>query len=189
MDERPGIEGSDSGTFLSYYYLKEEMEEFCRRNGLQVSGRKEDLKERIVIYLDTGRKTSKKAIKKNAGTVSISDDSVIGEHFSYSESNRKFFEERIGKGFRFAVPFQKWLRDNPEKTCGDAVKAYEQVMKDAKNNKCSIDKQFEYNTYIRDFFADNDGMSLNDAIRCWKYKKSIKGHNSYERTDLSALTE
>ena len=55
--------------------------------------------------------------------------------------------------------------------------------------KSTIDKQFEYNTYIRDFFDDNPGRTLDDAIRCWKYKKSLKGHNRYEREDLGALGE
>ena len=53
----------------------------------------------------------------------------------------------------------------------------------------AIGKQFEYNTYIRDFFADNKGASLDDAIRCWKYKKSLKGQNKYERSDLKVLEQ
>ena len=43
-----------------------------------------------------------------------------------------------------------------------------------KKGKTAIDRQFEYNTYIRDFFADNEGRSLEEAIRCWKYKKGLK---------------
>lgn len=50
-----------------------------------------------------------------------------------------------------------------------------------------IEKQFEYNTYIRDFFENNKGKTLDEAIACWKYKKSKSGHNRYERTDLDAL--
>ena len=53
----------------------------------------------------------------------------------------------------------------------------------------AIGKQFEYNTYIRDSFADNKGASLDDAIRCWKYKKSLKGQNKYERSDLKVLEQ
>ena len=45
----------------------------------------------------------------------------------------------------------------------------------------------EYNTYIRDFFEDNQGRSLDEAITCWKYKKSLQGHNRYEKSDLVAL--
>ena len=60
-------------------------------------------------------------------------------------------------------------------------------MREKKQGKTVIGKQFEYNTYVRDFFADNPGASLEDAIRCWNYKKSLKGHNRYERSDLAAL--
>ena len=41
----------------------------------------------------------------------------------------------------------------------------------------------------RDFFADNKGKSLEDAIKCWKYKKKLQGHNRYDRADLVALTK
>lgn len=50
-----------------------------------------------------------------------------------------------------------------------------------------IDKQFEYNTYIREFFAANQGRSLEEAIAYWKYKKSLPGHNHYEKSDLMIL--
>ena len=45
-----------------------------------------------------------------------------------------------------------------------------------KKNKTTIDKQFEYNTYIRDFFNKNKDKSLKQAIKGWKYKKSLKWH-------------
>ena len=31
------------------------------------------------------------------------------------------------------------------------------------------------------------GKSLEEAIKCWKYKKQLQGHNRYERTDLVAI--
>ena len=53
--------------------------------------------------------------------------------------------------------------------------------------KTEISGQFEYNTYIRDFFADNPGKSLHDAIVCRNYKKGLPGHHRYEQSDLRAL--
>ena len=53
--------------------------------------------------------------------------------------------------------------------------------------KTEIGRQFEYNTYIRDFFADNPRKSLHDAIVCWNYKKGLPGHHRYEQSDLCAL--
>lgn len=70
---------------------------------------------------------------------------------------------------------------------GDAINAYYQILEEKKKGKTTIGKQFEYNTYIRDFFEDNQGRSLDEAITCWKYKKSLQGHNRYEKSDLVAL--
>ncbi|MGN1406689.1 MAG: hypothetical protein ACI4WM_10470 [Erysipelotrichaceae bacterium] len=75
--------------------------------------------------------------------------------------------------------------NNPNKTYKEAVDEYYRIKKD--KNKTTIDSQFEYNTYIRDFFNDNHDKSLNDAIKCWKYKKSLPGHNRYEQADLIIL--
>ena len=61
------------------------------------------------------------------------------------------------------------------------------VLETSVKRKATIDKQFEYNTYIRDFFEDNQGRSLEEAITCWKYKKSLQGHNRYEKSDLVVL--
>ncbi|MGN1231999.1 MAG: hypothetical protein ACI4UJ_00950 [Candidatus Cryptobacteroides sp.] len=50
-----------------------------------------------------------------------------------------------------------------------------------------IKPQFEYNQYIRDFFADNKGATLKDAIRCWHWKKIQPGTHRYETTDKDIL--
>ena len=66
--------------------------------------------------------------------------------------------------------------------------AYKEIKKD-KGGRKNIDSQFEYNTYIRDFFEHNPGHTLDEAIRCWKYKKSQPGPNEYEDSDLSSASE
>ena len=104
-----------------------------------------------------------------------------------SQKHRAFYQEHIGKSFSFPVAFQKWLKNNAGKTYQDSIDVYHQIIEDKKKNKTTIDKQFEYNTYIRDFFADNSNKTLEQATRCWKYKKSLKGHNQYERVDLQIL--
>lgn len=128
MSERPVLDKNlDSKTFRDYYYLKEELVNFCRENGIPVSGGKIEITDRIAYFLDTGKILSAQTARKKAIIVSpLSEDT-------------------------------------------------------------KIDRQFEYNTYIRDFFADNKGKSLEEAIKCWKYKKQLQGHNRYERTDLVAI--
>lgn len=187
MNKRPVLDRNlDSKTFRDYYYLKEELVNFCRENGIPVSGGKIEITDRIAYFLETGKVLSSApmATKKAAAISTISEDTKIEANFVCSEKHRAFFREHIGNGFSFNVAFQKWLKNNTGKTYREAISAYYQILEDKKKGKTEIDKQFEYNTYIRDFFADNTGKSLEEAIKCWKYKKQLQGHNRYERTDL-----
>ena len=57
MCKRPNLDKNlDVKTFKEYYYLKEELIDFCRKNDLQTTGSKTELTERIAIFLDTGKK-------------------------------------------------------------------------------------------------------------------------------------
>jgi hypothetical protein len=173
--------------FEQYYFLKEELKDFCRNEGLRVSGSKQDLENRIIHYLATGEELTEIKSKRNSNEsqTDISLDSKLGENFRCSEDKRAFFEKEIGKGFKFKVSFQKWLKANPDRTYRDAIRAYYEIQNSGK--KTEIGKQFQYNQYIRDFFKSNKDKSLDDAIRCWNYKKSLKGHNRYEESDLEIL--
>ena len=189
MTERPILDKNlDSKTFREFYYLKEELVNFCRENGLPISGGKIEITDRIAYFLDTGEIRPASTIKKKATLVSdINENTKIEPNFVCSEKHRAFFKEHIGNSFSFNVAFQKWLKSNTGKTYKEAIVAYYQILEEKKKGKTKIDKQFEYNTYIRDFFADNKGKTLEEAIKCWKYKKQLQGHNRYERSDLVAL--
>lgn len=189
MNERPGLNKElDGKTFRSFYYLKEELVDFCRENNLPVSGGKIELTDRIACFLDTGKVLETSAKRKTTMTIGlIAENTIIEPDIVCSEKHRAFFKEKIGKSFSFNVLFQKWLKGNAGKTYGDAINAYYQILEEKEKGKTTIDKQFEYNTYIRDFFEDNQGRSLEEAIKCWKYKRSLQGHNRYEQSDLVAL--
>ena len=189
--ERPILDNSlDSKTFRNFYYLKEELVDFCRKNGLPTTGCKIEITDRIAHFLDTGEILSvSKGRKMPVQTVDVDIDleAKIEPNFVCTEKHRAFFKEHIGAAFSFNVAFQKWLKSNTGKTYKEAISAYYKILEDKKKGKTTIERQFEYNTYIRDFFADNKGKSLEDAIKCWNYKKQKQGHNRYERADLVAL--
>lgn len=189
MSERPDLnEKLDGETFRTFYYLKKELVDFCRKNNLPVSGGKIELIDRIACFLDTGKvleTSTKRKTTKDVGV--ITENTLIESNVVCSEKHRAFFKEKISKSFSFNVLFQKWLKSNAGKTYGNAINAYYQILEEKKKGKTTIDKQFEYNTYIRDFFEDNQGRSLDEAIICYKNKKSLHGHNRYEKSDLVAL--
>ena len=91
--------------FREYYFLKEELKDFCRNEGLKVSGSKGELEERIIHYLSTGEELIKPKTAQSHSQESskISLDSRLGENFRCSEDKREFFEREIGKGFKFKV--------------------------------------------------------------------------------------
>lgn len=189
MSERPILDNDlNSTTFREYYYLKSELVDFCKNNHLPSNGSKNELIERIYVFLLTGiiPICTHKNTKKSKRDV-ITEDSVIEENIICSEKHRLFFREKIGSSFSFLVPFQKWLKENSGQTYREALEAYKVIAKSKKKEKLPIDSQFEYNTYIRDFFRSNPDLSLKEAICCWKYKRSLPGTNKYHQSDLQAL--
>ena len=73
MSERPVLDKNlDSKTFRDYYYLKEELVNFCRENGIPVSGGKIEITDRIAYFLDTGKILSAQTTRKKAIVISVS---------------------------------------------------------------------------------------------------------------------
>ena len=195
MEKRPELEvGLSADTFVEYYYLKEELQDFCRKVGLSTSGGNIEITKRIEHFLRTGEKISAEICGggytvryERLGEINLF--SKIESNIKCSEKHRAFFKRYIGSSFKFNVAFQRWLKANAGKTYQEAIDAYYDIQRRKQTERTEIDKQFEYNTYIRDFFDDNKEKTLKDAIKCWKYKKSLPGHNRYEKADLKVLEE
>lgn len=99
MEIRPGLNKKlDGQTFRSYYYLKKELVDFCRENGLPVSGGKIELTDRIAYFLDTGKILKATEKKKPTMRVSlITEDTLVETDIVCSEKHRAFFKDSEGK--------------------------------------------------------------------------------------------
>jgi hypothetical protein len=71
-----------------------------------------------------------------------------------------------------------------------ADKTWKRIRESKKDNnsRTTISPQFEYNSYIRDFLADNKDKKMEDAVKFWKLKRNRRGDNIYSQKDLR-LTE
>lgn len=111
--------------FQSYYWLKAELQTFCREHGLPASGSKIDITERISHYLTTGKvlknSSAQKVSKASLSYKDLSLQTVITENHRCSEEVRAFFKEKIGANFRFTVALQKFFKENVGKTYEDAI--------------------------------------------------------------------
>lgn len=163
---------------MEKYQTKAELQKECKKRGISANGSKEELYNRI-----NGKEEVRKTkVRDNSPSV-ITDDTIIEENIRCSEKHRAYFISKLGKAFTFKVSFQKWLKQNHGKTYLDAVQAYREVCK----IKPDVDSQFEYNTYIKAFFSQTEGLMLSDAMKCWKYKKTITLHPIFEVDDLKVL--
>ncbi|MCU0416214.1 MAG: SAP domain-containing protein [Cytophagaceae bacterium] len=178
--------------FNNFYWLKEELIEFCRKNGIPTWGGKIEIAERIREFLTTG-KISRNKIKKSKSTSTfdwdnetLSRETIISDNYKNGENVRRFFLTEIGSHFSFNIVFMKWLKENKGKTLNDAIVEWNRIhtLKKDKNYESEIAPQFEYNRYMRAFLKDNPTMSSKDAMKFWKLKSALRGSNEYERTDL-----
>lgn len=175
--------------FLSYYWLKKELQAFCKEHNLSTTGKKEELANRIILYLKTGevKKSIRKTKKIRSNSVPVSDlsfDTVITENHKCSQSVRGFFKSVVGPKFHFSTALQNYFKSNVGKTYRDVVSFWEeeQERKLDPSYKTEIGSSFEYNQFMRDYYADgaNKGKPREQAIAAWKEIKKYPGANKYK---------
>ena len=172
------------------YYLKEDLLKLCKKHNLPLNGSKENLLEYICNYIENKPIDKIKIKTRNKNNdFELSLEKIIDGNYNNNEIHRKFFKETIGDNFKFNVQFMNWMdRNKGEKTYKDAIEMYHKILLDKKNGKkTKIGKQFEYNQYTRDFFANNPELNREDCINCWNYKKKQYGNHKYEKEDLKIL--
>jgi len=197
--ERPKLNKNISiKDFRDFYWLKEELIEFCKINGIYRQGGKIEITKRIENFLKTGIKENKNISPKRKvkskfdwNNESLTLDTVITDNYKNSENVRAFFIKHIGKKFKFKVEFMNWIKSNVGLKLEDAVIKWKNLELNKKNNttKVEIAPQFEYNRFIRDFMLDNKGISRETAIKYWKAKKLERGDNVYRKSDLKLLKD
>jgi len=178
--------------FNEFYWLKQELIDFCRIIGISTNGGKIEIADRIIHYLSTGKVPNietnkfKSTSKFNWNNEILTYETIITDNYKNGENVRSFFVREIGSHFTFNVIFMKWLKVNIGKNLGEAITEWNRIydLKKDKNYISEIDPQFEYNRYMRAFLNDNPELSSKDAMKYWKLKRSQRGANNYYRKDL-----
>ena len=192
MDKRPKLNKDITVTdFKEFYWLKEELINFCRTENIDRKGGKIELSLRIEEYLKTGKKIKSDKNKKPTSKFDWNNEilnlnTIITDNYKNTENVRLFFSKHIGNHFKFNVKFMNWMKQNIGLNLEDAVIEWNKIRTDSKENKSpkSIAPQFEYNKYIRDFLKDNSNKTKAEAIEFWKIKKLMRGDNIYKKSDL-----
>jgi len=180
--------------FRQWYWLKQELVDYCKLIKINYAGSKAAITDRIAEILTTGvikenNKTKKPrpTSKFNWAKEVLTPDTIITDSYKNGQNTRQFFQKEIGPSFKFNIDFMAWMKANCGKTLKDAVAQWyllEERKKD-KTFKSTIPPSNQYNQYMRDFFADNPDKTIKDARKYWSLKRSLPGHNKYEKSDLA----
>ncbi|MEM0899184.1 MAG: DUF6434 domain-containing protein [Pseudomonadota bacterium] len=191
--KRPPIETLKTGADLKdWYWLKEEIVAHARDLGVSPAGQKFEIIDRVAHFLDTGEKRKPSAEKPKSSTpatewhkMPLSRETVIDAGYRNNQNVRRFFKAEIGERFSFNIEFMNWMKASAGKTLSDAVEEWLAIEAKRKAGvRAEIPHHNQFNAYVQAYFDDNPGRSMDDARHFWKLKRSLPGHNRYERSDL-----
>ncbi len=194
--KRPRFEQIKSGQeFNQWYWLKAEMVEICKRSGLPSTGRKFDLRDRIMFALDNNGKLKpenkkvKAKSKFNWAKATLTPETRLTDNVSFGPNFRSFMKSEIGNKFSCHSDFMDWVKSNAGKTLADAIEKWHELekRKENPNFKRAIADNNMLSQYVRDFLEENKNCTLKDAKKYWLLKKQLPtkdGFIRYEKTDL-----
>lgn len=160
--------------FNSWYWLKAELQAFCRQNGIPASGSKEDLLARARAFLRGDAVEAPKPIRRKRDVMPalLTIDTVIGAGWTLNADLRAFFIGQLGTGFRFDQTLRDLFRNPEGRTLGDAVALYRNARAQPSSE---IARQFQFNRHIRDYFAANPQGTRAEAVRLWQERRQLPG--------------
>jgi len=183
MKKRPELtQHTTVSEFEDFYWLKKELVIFCRAHDISADGGKIAIADRIKLFLTTGIKiqpTSRTACK-----ITYDSDKGISHntpviYYKNDAKTRSFFVSQIGKKFKFNPYLRSFAKkqNSGELTYGDLVKGYQESLR---NPNKTIDKQFEYNQFQRDFYKNNPKKSRTECNQAWQLIKQAPGGSTYK---------
>lgn len=100
--------------FTDFYWLKTELQQFCRENNMSPSGFKMELSKRIEVFLTTGEtqqsKTPSKRRSSSKMQAPLTLDTVIGKNHRCSQEVRAFLKKPFILHFIFPPIFKTTLK-------------------------------------------------------------------------------
>jgi hypothetical protein len=161
----------DDAEFSRWYWLKSELQAFCRDRGFSASGSKADLENRVRAIL-AGQEPPKTLKSQRVGPAMPTEftaETVIGSGWKCSQCLRSYFVSVHGQAFSFNAALREFIATEQGKTLADASARYASTRNMPAGE---ISRQFEYNLHMREFFSDNPGSTHRQAVDAWWAKRS-----------------
>lgn len=168
--KRPQLTGDLSAEeFARWYWSKRELIDFARSKGIGVAGSKEEIEERIDLYLTSGEVVKVKGpVRIDGLTGPLSGEMEFPPGQTMGSHLRAYMTERCGEDFRFDSHMRAFFKAG-NKTLDQAVEHWF-VTRDLPSDE--IGWQFQYNRFVRDFYRANPGADQEEMIAAWTKARS-----------------
>ena len=99
MEKRPALDKNIAvEDFREFYWLKTELIQFCREEGLSRQGGKVDIANRIEVYIETGKKEAPRQNQRplpfskfDWNNEFLTPETIISDNYKNTENVRMFF--------------------------------------------------------------------------------------------------
>ncbi len=173
-NERPPLNASlSASSFAAWYWLKSELQAFCRAEGLPTGGSKAELLQRVGRHLgaELAPLPFKRQSRKTALSAELNIHAIIQAGWPLSHGLRDFFISQVGDAFRFNQALRDLFQNPQGQTLGQAVDLYLQT----RHQQKQIGAQFQFNQHMRDHFAKHPGATRAQALQAWREKRQTAG--------------
>ncbi len=178
--------------FRHHYYDKKELIDFCRDTGISTGGLKEDLNQRIELYLRTGKVIVAQPVKRSTkpdSEMALTLDKVVVNYKS-DPKTRQFFERHIPEFTGFSAFVQKQIKqrlaDSETFTYGDVIEMHKEFLRNKINAKANgqatkvAHESCQYNQFSIDFRHD-PSPKLHTLTDAWMLVRNSAGDKTYQR--------
>jgi SAP domain-containing new25/Domain of unknown function (DUF6434) len=160
--------------FLAWYWLKKELIDFCRSQGLPCSGSKPALTAIIAAFLQ-GEPWKVSGVRRPRGVMpnQFTVEMTIGEGWRCNPDLGRFMRSQCGPNFRFNAATRNFIHSGAGHQLSDAINCYlASVAPDAPRQE--IIAQNEYNRHTREFTQSYPGAGREDILRAWWVRRGTK---------------
>jgi hypothetical protein len=172
--DRPPLNSSiGASSFAAWYWLKSELQMFCRAEGLHTGGSKAELMQRVSSHLggELAPLPVKRQSRKTAMPADLNIHTTIQAGWPLSHGLRDFFISQVGDAFRFNQALRDLFQNPQGQTLRQAVALYLQT----RDQSLPIGAQFQFNQHMRDYFAQHPGATRAHALQAWREKRQTAG--------------
>jgi hypothetical protein len=176
--ERPPLSPSlDPAEFRRWYWLKQELVNFAKQEGLSATGDKPSLANRIALFLGGAdpqvAEASTKAVRQTVSkrlSEPLTSETVLGPKQASSQQLRTFFVESIGPRFSYDIHMRTFLASNETKTLGEAIAHWHATRQSAKPETLP---QLELVRFTKAWHRAHPTGTQLQCRAAWKYYKSL----------------